>query len=85
MGYIPPLHFSAYHQYTSQKNAHNQLPFTFKKVPKTEFINENQQRSINKAIQNYGKVFINETKQDQSVQSILSLLTGVGININELI
>jgi hypothetical protein len=84
MGYIPPLHYSAYHHYAAQKNI-VQAPFMFTKVPKIKYTKENQETHYIKAIKNYR---INQSElinNELSTQKLISELTGIGRVINILI
>ena len=86
MGYIPPLHYSAYHHYHSIKSSQASLPFRFMSVPKTKFKSGDEELLFRKVATNYqtNNQFypINE---DIPTQMLLSKLTGIGRNVNILV
>ncbi|MEH6939033.1 hypothetical protein V7056_14450 [Bacillus sp. JJ664] len=88
MGYIPPLHYSAYHHYISQKNGYLHIPFMFTEVQKINRFKEDQKLYAKKVSSHYQKmksdVALNSL-QDDSAQKVISELTGIGRLINLLI
>ncbi|GGI14919.1 hypothetical protein [Gottfriedia solisilvae] len=88
MGYIPPLHYSAYHHYISQKNGYLHIPFMFTEVQKINRFKEDQKLYAKKVSNHYQKmksdVALNSL-QDDTAQKVISELTGIGRLINVLI
>lgn len=87
MGYIPPLHYSAYNHYVSQKNGFVLTPFMFTKVQKVKLFKENQTQNAKKVSIHYEKLQFDVLKnfEDDSAQKIISEMTGIGRIINVLI
>lgn len=88
MGYIPPLHYSAYHHYISQKNGYVHIPFMFTEVQKIKPFKEHLSLNAKKASNHYRKMksdVVLNSLQDASAQKVFSELTGIGRLINVLI
>jgi len=88
MGYIPPLHYSAYHHYISQKNGYVYTPFMFTEVQKINRFKEHHKLHAKKVSNHYRKMksdVVFNSFQDASAQKVLSELTGIGRLINVLI
>lgn len=88
MGYIPPIHYSAYHHYISQKNVTNQIPFMFSEVQKINRFKKQRKQDTKKVSTTYQKmkteVVFNSFQYD-SAQKVISELTGRGKLINLLV
>ncbi|MET3194097.1 hypothetical protein [Bacillus sp. OAE603] len=88
MGYIPPLHYSAYHHYISQKNGYLHIPFMFTEVQKINRFKEDQKLYAKKVTNHYQKMksdVVLNSLQDDTAQKVISELTGIGRMINVLI
>ena len=88
MGYIPPLHYSAYHHYISHKNGYLHIPFMFTEVQKIKGFKEDQKLYAKKVSNTYQKMKTDiafNSVQDDSAQKVISELTGIGRMINLLI
>lgn len=88
MGYIPPIHYSAYHHVISQKNRTIQIPFMFTEVQKINRFKEHQKLNAKKVSNHYQKMtsdVVLNSFQDDSAQKVISELTGIGRLINVLI
>lgn len=87
MGYIPPLHHSSFHHYASQRVL-KQEEFKFVQVQKPQFPKlQERVESYKKVINNNQgyKTIAKEIEKNETIESLISKLTGSGRTVNELV
>ncbi|WP_088066579.1 hypothetical protein [Gottfriedia luciferensis] len=85
MGYIPPLHYSAFNHYVAQSNKSVSVPFLFKKVQKTSFPKGYEESHYKNVVTMYRNTNQSKLNDDVSIQKILSEITGIGRVVNLLV